>query len=44
MSVMSDPSTRPRLPPVIPATLDAFVAGVRREFRLRVVAISLFGS
>jgi len=44
MSVMSDQLTRPRLPPVIQATLDAFVAGVRKQFGSRVVAISLFGS
>jgi predicted nucleotidyltransferase len=41
---MSDGSATRRLPPLVQATLDAFVSGVRERFGSRVTTITLFGS
>lgn len=41
---MANVTGAPRLPALVEATLDAFVAGVRGRFGARVVALRLFGS
>ena len=44
MPPMAEVTGAPRLPALVEATLNAFVAGVRQRFGARVVALRLFGS